>query len=273
MKNKLITILSLICTSLLLSSCGTNNSSSSRIIKNFERDSYTKKISLSNYVSDDKTTIDNDNEYSGGYGDTLAEITLIGQDNSVTYDVIDGADIKYKGLVFKNLYANIQKIDTNYDKNTLINFLIKTFESKSSLIYTVLTTNTVEGADSDIEAVTFDEMLSGVDRYSEVKHKYDEEVSWMLQFIDSESRREVQIFGAKSYILLTANGVSSDIDMTKYDSSINNSDANTVSDEVNDAKNTDTSIVNEDTNIVGGEVTSIEEINTDNKSEEADDNE
>ena len=221
MRNKLVTIVLLICTVLLLSRCGTDSKNSNRIVKNFEKDSYTQKVESVNLgVKEEETPESNDEGHNGGYDDTLSEITLIGKDNSKTYTIVADTDIEYRGTVYRNLYKNIQYINTNYDKNTLINFIIKTYKPNSSLIYTVLTNSETDVTDGDIEVVTFDDMLSDIAKYKEVKHKYDEEISWMLQLIDSKTRHEVQIFGAKSFILLTTNGVSSDIDMTKYDSSV-----------------------------------------------------
>ena len=226
MKNKAIILLGVLSATVLLNGCGTDNKNSDRIVQYFEKDLYTQSVNVLKPVENDNTTSDNKkDEHSNGYDETLAEITLVGEDNSIAYDIIDGADVKYKGILYKNLYTNVNSLNTNYDKNTLINFIIKTYEAKSSTIYTDAYSDISEGEGSDIEAFTLDDMLSDSTEYQEVKHKYGESASWLLKLIDSETRREVQMYGATSYILVTADGISKEIDMNSYDSGVNNNDA------------------------------------------------
>lgn len=229
MKNRSNILIIILCITLLLSSCGIASSNNNKIIQYFEKDIYTQKVDTLKASETDMTTseenynTDKNNSHTDadGYDSTLAEITLVGNDSSIAYDIIDNTDIKYRGILYKNLYTNINSLSTDYDKNTLINFIIKTYKAKSSLIYTVVYTDEAESEDSDIEAITLDDMLSDCDQYEITKNKYNETVSWMLQLIDSETRQEVQMYGATSYILVTSDGISKEIDMTEYDSGVN----------------------------------------------------
>lgn len=229
MKNRISILVIILCTTILLSSCGTTSSNNNKIIQYFEKDIYTQKVDTLKTPENDMITseenynTDKNNSHTddGGYDSTLAEITLVGNDNSIAYDIIDNTDVKYKGILYKNLYANINSLNTNYDKNTLINFIIKTYKANSSTIYTIVYTDEAEGEGSDIEALTLDDMLGDCEQYETTKNKYNETVSWMLQLIDSDTRQEVQMYGATSYILVTSDGISKEIDMTEYDSGVN----------------------------------------------------
>ena len=118
-----------------------------------------------------------------------------------------------------------------------------------------------------VATVTFDEMLSDCDKYETVKHKYGESVSWMLQFIDSETRREVQMYGATSYILVTADGVSKEIDMTEYDSGVNKNTSESTSENTIDSTTDSTSTEIEDTSETIDESIDETDVNLDESEE------
>lgn len=253
---KHIAVLLLVGTSLLLCSCGTNNSGSAnssdntekRMIQTFERDNYTLKIG-SDYVevsSEQDTEEDETTKLSAhGYDTTLAEITLVGDDNSVAYEIVDGTDIKYNGILFKNLYTNINSIDTNYNRNTLINFIIKTYNANSSLIYTFLTKDEIDAEDSDVQSTTLDELIDYVPNYQIAKNNHGEAVTWMLTLTDSETRSEVQMYGCNSYIILTSDGNNTEVDMTTYDSGVIKSETTGV-DNVTEENTTESAEENEE---------------------------
>lgn len=240
MKNRVNTLLSIICTlSIFLAGCGKEEKNEYRVMKYFEKDSYTQKVSNRALLEDNEESDkpDDKDKQNSGYDETLSEIKLTGKDESIEYSIVEGTDVKYNNTLYKNLYTNVYSLNTNYDKNTLINFIIKTYEAKSELIYTVVYTDSTEGEESDIQSITLDEMLSDCSKYEELKHKYGEEAYWMLQLIDSETRLEVEMYGATSYILVTADGVSEEIDMTKYDSGVINNETSEI--EQNPEENTE----------------------------------
>lgn len=241
MKNRVNTLLSIICAlSIFLTGCGKEEKSEYRVMKYFEKDSYTQKVSNRALLEDNEGSDkpdDEEDKHNSGYDETLSEIKLTGKDESIEYSIVEGTDVKYNNILYKNLYTNVYSLNTNYDKNTLINFIIKTYEAKSDLIYTVVYTDSTEGEESDIQSITLDEMLSDCSKYEELKHKYGEKAYWMLQLIDSETRLEVEMYGATSYILVTADGVSEEIDMTKYDSGVINNETSEI--EQNPGENTE----------------------------------
>lgn len=228
-KHRVALILAAAC--IILNGCGNTTGQDNRIIKFFNKDEYTVKsvLDINDSETTDKTKTDTKNNISnnseGEYNNTLSEVTLTGEDKSTAFTVKDKTDVVYKGTTYKNLYTNVKSLETKYDINTLINFIVKKYSPESNLVYTVVYKDTVSKDDGDIESGTLDSMLSDSNKYAATKEKYGESVTWMLQFIDSSTRHEVQMYGCDSYIMITSDGYSKEIDMNELDSS-NNKETN-----------------------------------------------
>lgn len=225
-KTVLITLLSIAVT---LSGC-TNNNSEKEIINKFETNEYTVHSKTEITQSDDYQTQDiNDNKdnqmsTSSNVENAMGELILNNTDTSIAYEVINNTDVKYKGVTYINLYTCINSLNTKYDKNTVINFIIKNIKGLSDTVYCDLSVDT----DTEEEEIfSIDEELSGREKYERLKDSYNEPATWALTLINSEDRSFKVIFGSYSYMLLS--GVDGDVvlDMSEQDSSINiNEDVN-----------------------------------------------
>lgn len=215
----------------------TNGNNGGKTVQYFELDAYSQ--SLHNQSSDSQDTQatqdvnTENNEDSSSYSNTLALITLVNNDNSQDYTT-EGNDIVYKGTRYVNLYNIINSINTNYDKNTLINFIVKTFNAKSDTIYCDLIVDNISDADSDVEEITLDEQISDVKKYNDAKSQFGENVSWMISLTESSDNSVKQIYGCSKYMLVTSDGIDKEIDMSKYDSTlgtVTNGDSEDVTDD------------------------------------------
>lgn len=227
-------LLSLLGVTIMLSGCASNKSSND-ILNRFETNDYTihsnTKVeeTKSNQSSSNKDTNENtsnsSNNTSQNVENAMGELILENTDNSIAYEVVNNTDVTYKGTTYVNLYACINSLNTKYDKNTVINFIIKNIKMTSKEIYCDLTVDDgVESADD----ISIDEELYGREKYEELKSKYNESATWSLTLTNSTDRTFRVIFGSYSYMLLS--GVDGDVtlDMSKQDSGININETNAV---------------------------------------------
>lgn len=220
--NKLITI-GLLSITIILSGCA-NNKSEKAIINKFEINEYTihseTKIAQTENSQTQDNNGDNDNQMdtSSNVENAMGELIINNTDTSVAYEVIDGTDVKYKGVTYVNLYTCVDSLNTKYDKNTIINFIIKNIKGLSNTVYCDLSVDTET---EEEEVFSIDEELSGREKYESLKNRYNEPATWALTLINSEDRSFKVIFGSYSYMLLS--GVDGDVvlDMSEQDSGIN----------------------------------------------------
>lgn len=158
--------------------------------------------------SEAEANMKEDEENRAHYG----ELVLKGDDSSRDYDVVNNRDIQYHDKLYKNLYYNINKIETKYNKNTLINFIIKTYKSESSTIYTELDQSDYSKPNEDGFDID-DSIDSNV--YEKLKDKYSEKATWILYLRDSETGEQHMIFGAKNYMLAEQSQNYYEVDMNK----------------------------------------------------------
>lgn len=149
----------------------------------------------------------------------MGELKLNGNDTSISYEISDN-NIIYNGITYYNLYSNINQLNSKYDKNTLINFIIKNYNATSSEIYTNLIVEEQREIDpnAEIEEITFDEQLGDNLKYIELKEQYNENVSWALSLMESDTNKSVMMYGCNSYILLANIGSDVVLDMNELDS-------------------------------------------------------
>ena len=220
--NKLI-LLSLLGIAVTFSGCA-NNKSEKAIINKFEINEYTihskTEIAQTENSQTQNNNGDKDNQMntSSNIENAMGELILNNTDTSVTYEVINDTDVKYKGITYVNLYTCVNSLNTKYDKNTVINFIIKNIKGLSDTVYCDLSVDTET---EEEEVFSIDEELSGREKYESLKNRYNEPATWSLTLINSEDRSFKVIFGSYSYMLLS--GVDGDVvlDMSEQDSGIN----------------------------------------------------
>lgn len=152
----------------------------------------------------------------------IGEIELNGSDGSMTYTVLDGTSVKYNGITFDGLYTCINTINTKYDANTIINFIIKTYSGASKLVYTDVETDELNTSSGDSVDFTIDDELEGYGQYEYIKSKYNNApVTWKLTLTDSETMYPTYIYGCETYMLMTGTNGDIRLDMSAYDSGLN----------------------------------------------------
>lgn len=152
----------------------------------------------------------------------IGEIELNGSDGSMTYTVLDGTSVKYNGITFDGLYTCINTINTKYDANTIINFIIKTYSGTSKLVYTDVETDELNTSSGDSVDFTIDDELEGYGQYEYIKSKYNNApVTWKLTLTDSETMYPTYIYGCETYMLMTGTNGDIRLDMSAYDSGLN----------------------------------------------------
>lgn len=252
-------LLSLLGITVMLSGCASNKSDND-ILNIFEINDYTihsntkideTKDNQSNSNKNDDKNKDTNSSTEQNVEDTMGELIIENTDNSIAYEVVNDTDILYKGTTYVNLYTCVNSLNTKYDKNTVINFIIKDIKMSSSEVYCDLSVD--DGVESE-DNFSIDEELSGRAKYEELKNKYGEPATWSLTFINSDDRSFKVIFGSYSYMLLS--GVDGDVtlDMSEQDSGININENNTVENnteeavETTEVEDTQTEVIDEEQN-------------------------
>lgn len=203
--------------------CGCSGEKSNNTVLNkFEVNEYTVSTDYHTDTVTDKTNSGKDNTESNksnsdkpkkNIEDSMGELVMENTDDSVAYDVSNDTDVSYKGTNYYSLYSCVNSLNTKYDKNTIINFIIKNIKMTSKEVYCQLSTD--EGDTSEADNFSIDDELSGRPKYEELKSKYNEPATWTLTLINSDDKSIKVIFGSYSYMLLS--GVDSDVvlDMSK----------------------------------------------------------
>ncbi|MBO5388938.1 MAG: hypothetical protein J6A59_12580 [Lachnospiraceae bacterium] len=160
----------------------------------------------------------------------FGEINLENSDTSRLYEIA-GNDIVYNGVIYKDLYYNVQHLQLPCDMNTFINFIIKTYSTTSDkvLTYYVNDTEIDETLSEDIgAAISIDEELRDNKLYIELTEKYNDIAKWSLSLYDEDSLGSSGIlYGCESFLLYNGGSGVQSIDMSKYDFTLGK-EANTV---------------------------------------------
>lgn len=146
----------------------------------------------------------------------LGEIKLENSDDSVYYEV-SGNDIVYNGVVYKDLYYNVQHLQLPCDINTFINFIIKTYDTNSNEVDTLYVNDTEASSteSDDVGAsISVDESLRDSDYYLQLVEKYNNVAKWRLMLIDENDMGI--LYGCESFILYNGGNGVTEIDMNKY---------------------------------------------------------
>lgn len=208
--------------SLLLVGC----SKTETVIKQIDYKAPTFELDSKSIRKEDVSST-KDVEYSFQNGNThdniiyrASEIKLIGSDTSTNY-IIDGTDIVYNNIRFKELYSLVNEIEYPYETNNLLNFIIKTFNSYGNTEVTVeLYRDNMEDVEVSVDGgapLTMHDSLSGYDGYIQISNKYNDVAVWNLSLYVGNKEHLASLYGCKSFILY--NGTDTlEVDMTKFDS-------------------------------------------------------
>lgn len=161
--------------------------------------------------------IEIEKEYLYDDSTIASELILINNDTSKEYSIINNSDIYYIGRTYENLYKNINSIGTPFDKNTLINFIIKTYNANESKVYSLVTFEVTPNINAEENNdISFDELLSNNEKYKELKLKYNENIQWELSIHTMGLKNQILMYGCDKYILLVGIDEPLKIDMNTY---------------------------------------------------------
>ena len=208
--------------------CGCSNqkevdSSNINSIVSFTKDSSTIKNDDVWIVKNTQQSISNNDEDV----DVIDPLTIVGElkientDNTVSY-YIDGGSIIYNNITFLNLKDCIDKLELPCDKNTFINFIIKTFTTESGTVSTYYYND--KEVDIDIESlgeastsIPLDDSLSDSEEYLRVKGEHNNvPVNWCLTLIDTVNNIEGTIYGCDKYLMYSGSSKLHTVDMSEY---------------------------------------------------------
>lgn len=152
-----------------------------------------------------------------------SEIKLVNTDESTDF-TIENEDVIYKDTRFKGLNTAIDSIEIPYDKNTFINFIVKTFNTDSAEIAVTLNIEdyTQEAELSEGEGQYFslhENLLGESSEYKAIFDKYNEKVAWMMMLIDNETDTTGVLYGNKYYLIYRGIG-EINLDMNEFNSDI-----------------------------------------------------
>ena len=176
----------------------------------------------------------------------LSELIIVGDDNSVDYQIVDESDIIYNNQRYIGLYTAILNCELPYNENTFINFIIKTYNTGSNIIY-VSYSNSNDIVDDECTDSNITDFLVEYDDYHRLYNEKGKYINWMLT-LTSEDGKIGKLFGCDKY-LAYYNDKNKIIDMSLYDTSTNNSEGITSEENLTEEVTTETSTETETNDI------------------------
>lgn len=171
-------------------------------------------------------------EQTDGYdsAEHIGELVLNGNNTSSDWTV-DGDDIVHANRRYYELNSSVQQAQSPYDKNTMINFILEMYEARENEVYTnyIDYSNTSTGEElenddgSENTNMTIDELLEGSSKYLELKEKYNDSATWVIEICTYGGKNKAQIIGCKSFMCLM--NTDEDIVIDMNDSSVDNAES------------------------------------------------
>lgn len=225
MKSKII-VLAFICIALTFVGCGkSNESDNSDTYVEIEKDSNTiHKNNVFDIEKDYQEEKQEEKEESYNVVDpsiNVGELSLQGTDSSVNWE-IQGNDVVYNGVRFRDLYNCVQHLDLPCEQNTFINFIVKTLNTTTDVDCGY--TNEKEFVyDEESTDIAIDFVLEDSDVYKKIKEKYDNTpANWTLTIFSGSSN--LMIYGCDRYLVYDGAEDLVTVDMSEY--SLDNVDTN-----------------------------------------------
>lgn len=215
MKRVLIVLLITITTLTTLIACGSKDDSITVIDKVEIDNNISKKQNINNIVNNtNKNEMIMYDDFGGA-----SELVLINNDTSKDYEIINNNDIIYNGKQFNNLYSSIMNIDMPYDKNTFINFIIKTYTVDDNTIYSysVYSNEIEQNENADSFETTMHEQLSYSQSYLNLCEKYNTEAQWELSIYTLGANNMISFYGCKDFVVLKGTYEKLCIDVETYE--------------------------------------------------------
>ena len=211
---KLIAIAFTVCS---ITSCGISQTDKVYIPQQFDKDANTIRAKDEQVkIESEQQEIDNtSNENNTSYDTSanMSEVKINGTDETMNWTVENDTDIIYKGVRYKNLFSNLASIESPYDINTLINFIVKTYDASDSEINTTVDI-TNDNVSEDETYISLDEELSFSEEYIKLCEKYNDKAVWQLT-LESSSTFSTLV-GCKSFVLMLNSSGAIEVNMDDF---------------------------------------------------------
>lgn len=160
-------------------------------------------------------------EQTGSSGYTTkfgySQLNLINQDTTEYFE-ISGDDVIYNGVTYLGLNKALDSIEYPYDKTTIINFIVKTYDPMGTTVDVCCTIADDEGY-VDGWTMSMDYSLSDSwDGYNNLKEQYGKIVKWELMLADHETfDRQSYMYGCSDYMIYLSYTSGEIIDMSNFE--------------------------------------------------------
>lgn len=200
---KLYTILSLLMIS-SFTACNKKEPSPERPIVKFGKDRSTlskadEQLRFSEMTDDEIAEYREEQDRQYEDSAHVSEIVLENFDNTTDYTV-DGADIIYNNRRFIGLNACLDRIEYPSTRETMINFLIKSFDDGTEDVECFCMSDRDYINEDEAGSVPLSYSLAELEGYTDLASVYGEDAYWSLELSTSQTRGI--IYGCSKYILL-----------------------------------------------------------------------
>ena len=143
----------------------------------------------------------------------MGELILTGNDKTEYY-IIDGNDIIYDGVRFKGLNEALDKCKAPYEKQNMVNFIVKTFNPPHYVIDCTYENDELDT--DDMNSVSVDASLEAeYNGYASIVNKYGgKRATWRINmYDDSNMRLRASLVGNDKFIIFRGDKNVANIDM------------------------------------------------------------
>lgn len=146
-----------------------------------------------------------------------SQLNLENQDTTEYFE-ISGDDIIYDGVTYMGLNKALDSIEYPYDKTTLINFIVKTYDPMDK---TVGVDCVIADDDGYVEGWSMglsDSLADAWPDYLSLKEKYGKIIKWKITLADYETYdRQSYMYGCSDYMIYLSYTSGETIDMSDFE--------------------------------------------------------
>jgi len=143
---------------------------------------------------------------------------LLENEDTTEYFQVSGDDIVYGGVTYMGLNKALDSFEYPYDKTTLINFIVKTYDPMD---VNVEVTYTIADDSGNVEgwSVSLDESLEEAwSGYANLREEYGKPVKWTMTIADYETfDRQSYLYGCSDYMIYLSYTSGETIDMSNFE--------------------------------------------------------
>lgn len=146
-----------------------------------------------------------------------SQLNLEGKDTTEYFE-ISGDDIIYGDVTYIGLNKVLDSIEYPYDKTTLINFIVKTYDPMDK---TVSVSCTIADDDGYVDGWSMgmnDSLADAWPDYIALREKYGKIVKWEIMLADKETYdRQSYMYGCSDYMIYLSYTSGETIDMSNFE--------------------------------------------------------